>query len=582
MNYTKHVSTKATPQSQPIPGTAQVKNSAGGFTFKVDDWARLDRFLILGTEGGSYYASEKKLTVTNAEAVIRCIKADGLRTVARIAEVSHEGRAPKNDQAIFALAMATKLGDEPTRKAAAAAVSKVCRIGTHIFQYAEAIKAFGGWGRVTARAVSNWYNEQPADKLALNLVKYANRNGWTHKDLLSKSHAGAGAPDAAHAALYRYIVKDGDLSARAVTRKKGAKVFSEAAYPALSREALPRIIEGCEKVREKGISAKQVAKLISEYDLPREVVPTEALNSVEVWDALLHAGKFGMPLTALVRNLGKMSSIGLIAPLSDAARFVVSKLKDEAAIKAARVHPISLLIAQRIYAQGHGEKGSLKWTAVSPVVDALDAAFYLGFKAVEPTNKRWLLALDISGSMGGGSVAGSPLTPREASAAMALVTANVESDYHMVGYTSSCPGSWMPSGGASNRASRGMYGGGNNYAILPLDLSPRMRLKDVCAKVERLPMGGTDCALPVLYALEKKIPVDVFVSYTDSETWAGQIHCSQALKMYRDQMGIPAKLIACGMVANEYSVVDPNDAGSLDVVGFDTSTPAVMAAFAQS
>jgi 60 kDa SS-A/Ro ribonucleoprotein len=40
-----------------------------------------------------------------------------------------------------------------------------------------------------------------------------------------------------------------------------------------------------------------------------------------------------------------------------------------------------------------------------------------------------------------------------------------------------------------------------------------------------------------------------------------------------------AKLIVVGMVSNGFSIADPNDAGMLDVVGFDTSAPAVMADF---
>src|SRR5690349_9717755 len=116
--YAKHVSKKVTPQSEPIPGSTQVANSAGGYSFKVDDWTRLDRFLILGAEGGSYYATEQKLTKDNAAAVERCLQIDGLRTVARIVEISDSGRAPKNDPAILALAMAAKRGgDLATRQA---------------------------------------------------------------------------------------------------------------------------------------------------------------------------------------------------------------------------------------------------------------------------------------------------------------------------------------------------------------------------------------------------------------------------------------------------------------------------------
>src|SRR5690348_9639513 len=77
--YASHFSTRQTPQYEPIPGSKQVPNNAGGYAFAVDDWARLDRFLVLGAEGGSYYVSEHDLTIQNAEAVRRCIASDGRR-----------------------------------------------------------------------------------------------------------------------------------------------------------------------------------------------------------------------------------------------------------------------------------------------------------------------------------------------------------------------------------------------------------------------------------------------------------------------------------------------------------------------
>ena len=104
MSYlSKWFNSKKTPQSAPIPGTSQVANSTGGFAFEVDDWTRLDRFLVLGSEGGSYYASEQTLTRDNARSVLHCVQLDGVRVVNRIVEVSEAGRAPKNDPALFAL-----------------------------------------------------------------------------------------------------------------------------------------------------------------------------------------------------------------------------------------------------------------------------------------------------------------------------------------------------------------------------------------------------------------------------------------------------------------------------------------------
>src|SRR6186997_179366 len=160
MSYLKKHQTRRAPQWLPIPGSTQTPNSAGGYAWAVDDWTRLRRFLVLGSEGGSYYASQWTLTRKNAQAVERCLDADGPRTVAEIVRISAEGRAPKNDPAIFALAMAAGLGDEPTRKAALAALAQVCRTGTHLFQFATFVEGFRGWGRALRRAVGGWYAGQ--------------------------------------------------------------------------------------------------------------------------------------------------------------------------------------------------------------------------------------------------------------------------------------------------------------------------------------------------------------------------------------------------------------------------------------
>src|SRR5919106_449043 len=171
MSYLKRHGTRRVPQWAPIPGSDQLPNSAGGFAWAVDDGTRLRRFLILGSEGGSYYASEWTLTRENAQAVERCLAEDGPRAVAEIVRVSEEGRAPKNDPALFALAMAAGLGDEPTRQAALEALPQVARTGTHLFQFATFVEEFRGWGRSLPRVVDGFVRAQaaatPAETAAL-------------------------------------------------------------------------------------------------------------------------------------------------------------------------------------------------------------------------------------------------------------------------------------------------------------------------------------------------------------------------------------------------------------------------------
>lgn len=211
-------------------------------------------------------------------------------------------------------------------------------------------------------------------------------------------------------------------------------------------------------------------------------------------------------------------------------------------------------------------------------MDALDGAFYAAFGNVEPTGKRWLLALDVSGSMGSSMVAGVPnLSAREGAAVMALVTAATESHHHIVGFT----GRGFQLTGTPPCSFGGWAGQANaGCGVEPLAISPRQRLDDVAHQIAALPFGPTDCALPMLYALKHKLAVDVFVVYTDNETWHGSIHPMQGLRKYRERMSIPAKLVVIGMVSSGFTIADPDDAGMLDLVGFDTAVPQLLASFA--
>ena len=546
MDFTQHIATRVrrllTPQREPIPGTDQVSNSAGGYVWPVDDWVRLDRFLILGTEGGTYYIGEKQLTIANAEAVTRCVAADGPRVVARIVEVSEAGRAPKNDPALFALALAAGQGDAATKAAAWVALPRVARTGTHLLHWLQYVTAFRGWGRGVRRAVAAWYTTKPAGDVAYQVLKYQRRDRWAHRDALRLSHPRA--PSVAHDVIFRYATRGwhGVLELEGVGDLPVMHLIEAV-------KALPYL------------TPDEAARTIAHYRLTREMVPNQLLAHAEVWEALLLA----MPMTAMIRNLGVMGSVGLLEPGSVAAEFIAVRLGDRDALRVARVHPVALLAALRTYARGHGLRGKHDWSVAPEVVDALDAAFHLAFDLTPCTGKRMLLALDVSGSMKAPMLGLPVLTCREGAAAMAMVTAAREPDHRVMAFT--------------NGTYPSMYSD-LGCGLSPLAIEPHDRLDHVLKRIGRLRFGGTDCAVPMREALRHEWPVDVFVIYTDNETWAGQVHPVQALQQYRARMGIPAKLVVVAMASNGFSIANPDDAGMLDVVGFDAATPALIADFA--
>lgn len=522
-------STKQTPQSQPIPGRKMVKNAAGGYVFETDKWTYLHRFLILGTEGGTFYVEEKELTRDAALNTLACIAEDGIRVVNNIVDISWNGKAVRNDAALFALALAIKVGNLETRQAAAAALPKVARIGTHITHFASYVDE-EGWSRLTRRAISNWFNDMSSGKLAYQVAKYQSRDGWSMADLLRLAHTRPA--DDTHNAIYNWVING---------------------WPEVSAQPHPdeslRFIWAIEQAK-RATQAKEIIALINDYRLVRENIPTRFLKDQGVWEALLER----MPLGATVRNLGKMTNIGLIKPFSAASKLISKRLGNAEYIHSSRLHPMSILVAERVYARGYGVRGSLSWQPNAHVIDALDGAFYLAFENTRPTGKRILLAVDSSGSMNY-SISNIPLTARDAAVAMALITTSVEPDCEIVAFT---------------------YGND----IRPLPISPRQRLGDAMQELSNLmTYRGTDCALPALYAQQQKMHVDAIVILTDNETWAGKIHPSQAMAKYRKQFVADCKFIEVALTPTGQSISDPQDVLSLDVVGFDTSTPQVINSF---
>jgi len=543
MDYSKHVNTRATSQRERTPGrTDEVKNSEGGFVHAVSDWDRLDRFLILGSEGGTFYISESNLTKDNAEGTIRLIKQDGLRVVNTVVEISQAGRSHKNDAALFVLAMCAKLGNEQTRKLALGVLPKVARTGTHLFQFATFIEAFGGWGRATKRAFQRWYNERDNDKLAYQLLKYRQRDGWTHRDIMRLAHP-------------------------VTTDDQKRAMFDVTTHPEKLdnvdvRAELPEIYQGYHMARDDMPSADRV-ELLKDFNLSWEMLPTEWLKDEAVNTQLLQK----MPLMATIRQLGKMTANGTLKPMDMNTKLVLERLMDDEQIKRSRIHPMHYLLALKNYSAGHGFRGGMTWNSDPRVISALDKGFEKSFANVEPTGKAFMLGVDVSSSMRC-AVSGSNISCAEAAGAMAMVIARTEPVHFVHGFTSG--------------SSRGYsYRQSNVEGFVDLGIGSNDSMASVMSKVQNRNFGGTDCAVPMLYASANNIMVDTFVVLTDSETWAGDIKPAQALQSYRQTHNPNAKLVVVGMTSNGFSIADPNDAGMLDVVGFDANVLPVIAEFSR-
>lgn len=547
--------------SNPLPGreAEMVRNTdGGGMVFTISKWDAFKRFLIMGAKNRSYYEGQPDIQKRSISGIDACLKEDGKRTVDMIVDVSLRGLAAKNDEAVVALAYAasavneTGAPDVETRRYALSALSKVCRTSTHLFDFLNYVETQRGWGRGLRTAVSKWYTERSVQSLGYQLVKYRQRNGWAQRDVIRKSRPVGEAAKSILFALACNGYKAETLGDGNIATERRLATKGRGETPVVERVVgnVPRIVEGY-LLAQTVSSEKAAIKLILDYGITQEMLPTEYLNKPKVAEALLQE----MMPEAMIRNLGRYTSIGLFGPNSESLRLAVSRLTDAEALKKARIHPINVLNAMRLYSRGYGDMSDLRWNAVPRIVGALNDAFYKCFEFVEPTGKRLVLALDVSGSMampGYSPVIGSKyLLPYEVTAAMAMVTARTEEQYEFVAFSS---------------------------GISRLNITSNMSLEEVLRVVQKQKFEYTNPGLVFEWAMKEMVPMDGAIIYTDNEVNGG-VHVSALLKQYRQKMNIPARMVICATSVTDFTIADPTDRGQLDIAGFSSETPALISNF---
>lgn len=535
-----------------IVGPNQTLNSCGKVVYKLDDLARLKRFMFLGSENSTLYINKNDLTKENLMCLENLLVQERYDDILNVI-IEFKDRSFKKDYLLYVLARCCSIklpqctsdwGNDNIPKDFKAdcfkLTSDICGIPTHLFLFIELYEAINkrlynttGWNSYMKRMVSNWYNSKSVKDLMYHITKYQNRNNWTHRDVLRLTHIKNS--DIHYNNIYKYLAKGSDVLTKELTLFESDSNEHQLVY-----------LLAFEKLKTEE-SLDTVLRLIKKYNFVREHIPTRWLNEHNVWEALLP----GMPMTATLRNLNKMTSLELFEN-NDNLQVVIGKLTKESILRS-KVHPLQILIAIKMYSQGRGDLGKLTWTPNQKIVGALNEAFYYAFDNVKSTGKRYLLALDVSGSMSGATVCGiNCLNAAEVSCAMAMVYDRVEENVEMMAFSNT---------------------------FVPVSVSASRRLDDNLSSMRQINFGATDCSLPMTWATERQKEYDCIIVFTDSETNCNKIQPSIALKRYRETLNINTKLIVCGLSSNGFTLADPEDHDMLDICGFDSSTHDIINEF---
>ena len=512
------------------------RNSQEGYSFVVDDFTRLQRWLILGSEGGSYYAGEKELTKQNILCLENCLKEDYVKTLLMIEDASFN--PPSMSLPIFALAVAASHENPRVRRYALdSSFNIVCRTAGHLIEFIDYVDEMRGWGRGLRNAIADWYLSRNVKDLAFQVLKYRSRNGWTHRDILRKSHPRIDLSTWSHGDLFRWIVKG---------EKRWTEEGLYSSY--MRKDGEFDLIDVFESARVA--NKKELIRLILDHHLSWEMVPFEMLGDGMIWRALLPH----MPANAVLKNLGRMTTNGALEIFGSDNHYVNDILQKELLRPQPRINSANIIKALFAYRNEEAARGGSTWNAIPEIVDMLENTLSNSFSLQgQPTGARYYIGLDVSASMDGGRVLDmAGFSPRVAASCIALMLAKKEPKSCIFAFS--------------------------DYMV-KLDLTRSSSFNEAVNMTKGLPFMGTDCSLPILHALDNKIPVDCFIVLTDNETRHGWCHPVEALRQYRNKMGINSKLVVVSMLPNRFTIADPRDPLTLDVVGFDDSLPKILDEF---
>jgi 60 kDa SS-A/Ro ribonucleoprotein len=519
-----------TPQTQPIPGreAEMIQARSGAYTFDAGIWKMLRRCLLIGTSQNAYYADKHELTDDFVNTVKQAVIEDPARTAQEIVYAS-DGKAINNSAPILALVLLS-MGETPEAKKAFLEIFlQVVRTGSHFYEWLNYTKSLRGMGKIIREAGRSWLGKEDAKAVAYQLLKYQQRSGFTHRDALRLFHVHPPTKD--HELLYHWAVKGWDELPTEIPSSSLAQIWWY--------EWLKRNPDSTHEAILQGRLTHEMAAPVGKMD-------------VRAWQLLFN----DMPIGAMLRNLGSLTELGVLrADEPGNLDRVESVLNNRDRVRAGRIHPIDVLKALKTYQSG-GKLGKSKktWVPVPRIIDILEKAVELAFDSIEPTGKVFMHAVDISGSMSWTALPSIGMTCCEIATAMALASAKAETNYMIRGFSTE---------------------------FIDLDITKKDTFTSALAKAQNKNFGGTDASVAYDWMLKHNFKADVICFWTDSESWAGNRHPSQALAEYRRKINPNVQAVYITLQSARITLVDPKDPMSWDLGGFDPTMPRVIQSIAQ-
>ncbi|OQR75796.1 60 kDa SS-A/Ro ribonucleoprotein-like, partial [Tropilaelaps mercedesae] len=532
---------------------------------------QLQRFLFMGAESNRYLQRRRQLSSDHARHIKDLIHLGrGVEVVREILRFSTESISICPEALAFALAVCAQSTDQATKCAAYNSLKQVCHSASLLFAFTKFMEdtqrpMSTGWGRAHRRAVTNWYCSRSPTELAEIVTMTVSRHRWSHRDVLRLAHVKPPTPGIS--CVFRYVSK-GFTAARE----------EYAASQDLDVQDTLRYLRAVHELKHAP-TEDQAASIIDNRQLAVEHIPTHLLRSRDVWLACLPRA----PIASLLSWLPHLVHSNLLRPSLGLLRPLLQRISSDAAMSSCPWGPCATYLLLRAVGGDGGGCGGLAVVIgepvalpptpnVPPVPRQLQQALYTlhvaSFKRVfggyrqtlKPTNKRYLVVMDVRGTMWEGGSAASPITAIEASVLLVMGL---------------CRGEGL-TGGRVQALAFGRSG------LRDLEINAKMTMADILQRCEAEPGGTASLTHPLRWAAQRGLEFDVIIVCTDRQCNTEDTeHPAQALKDYRSMANIPnAKFVTCAWMSRGFAVAPPDETAMMDVCCFDESTLKLVTNFA--
>lgn len=374
------------------------------------------------------------------------------------------------------------------------------------------------WGRNARRALEAWFFTHTPYDLAYDMMMHTQRRKFTSCDLLRLAH-----PRPSESV---YPIEYNELFAT-ITDKWHPSIYSNI-YPLLSGLNMAR----------SSCSPTHVRHVIEVYGLHWRHINRALLKNGCVWNTLLRYGE--LPYEDVLKQLPSLIEMEGINVTS-----LCSYISDEKRIQKSQVTPLTLIQAIRcldsVYAYSH------------PIIQTLEKAYELSFVNLNSTSLRYMISMDVSGSMGCYACNGAPsISALDASGVLAMCFSRKELNAHFTTF---------------------QYGVMKRFDIMPCDCLGR-----VLYQMTGLPFDHVDCNKPIQHAIDNNTIVDCFVIVTDDlETRIDST--IDKLKLYQQSVNQNAKMVLISASAKKPRYPSQIE-DVLQFAGVDSNMFAIIQSFA--